>query len=294
MDDAYSTQMSVGVGNQYISKNALEVYRNGNIYINGIGDYDGTDINKNVPRPIQETLVQSAIGGANHIWCGTQLEYDSLPVKYINTLYFIKEDARIEYVDLGLTSHNLWATANIGATNSDTSISWYGQYFAWGDIYPSMFYNWESYKFCADSSDNLIKYCDNTNYGYNGFTDVLNILEPSDDVANAVYGGDWRIPSTEDFEELLNETEIEWITDYQGIMGLNGYTFSKNEETLFLPMAGYSYYDSNSQTSEINEDSGNYWTSEITLNGNGADARSAIILYFNTNNMPAISDNIRC
>lgn len=42
------TISSIGIGNEIIRRNAFEVMRNGDIYINGIGDYDGTNaVNSN-------------------------------------------------------------------------------------------------------------------------------------------------------------------------------------------------------------------------------------------------------
>ena len=275
------TQMSIGVGNQYISKNALEVRQNGDVYISGIGNYDGTNINKNTSiQSVQKSMVQVR-NGANRVWCGSQSEYDALPIKYIDTLYFIKEDEDVEYVDLDLPSGNLWATANIGATNSDTSISWYGGYFAWGEVaqhegWPedktSHPYNWNEYQYAVSDDNELTKYCNNSIYGYNGYTDSLTELETSDDVVHAVYGENWKMPSQDDFQELIDETNNEWVTNYQGISGLNGYVFRGNNQELFLPAAGHC---SSSNLRMVGVE-GYYWSSSLDVN----ETFSAQRLYF--------------
>ncbi len=80
------------------------------------------------------------------------------------------------YVDLGLPSGTLWATCNIGATKPEE----YGDYFAWGETSTKDTYDWTTYKYSKGDEDELTKYCDDSdygyNYGYNGFTDSLNTL----------------------------------------------------------------------------------------------------------------------
>ena len=95
------------------------------------------------------------------------------------------------YVDLGLPSGLLWATCNVGADNPED----YGDYFAWGETQPKDTYNWSTYQYCNGDYDQLTKYCNNSNYGYNGFTDNLTTLLPEDDAAAANWGGNWRMPT---------------------------------------------------------------------------------------------------
>ena len=85
------------------------------------------------------------------------------------------------YVDLGLPSGTLWATCNVGADTPEG----YGDYFAWGETQPKDVYNWSNYQYCNGSHDQLTKYCNNSSYGYNGFTDNLTTLQPGDDAATA-------------------------------------------------------------------------------------------------------------
>ena len=72
------------------------------------------------------------------------------------------------FVDFGLPSGTLWSTKNIGATNGDTAESWYGNYYAWGEIETKIYYCWYhynntslDYKYVNRSENNLTKYCNN-------------------------------------------------------------------------------------------------------------------------------------
>jgi hypothetical protein len=138
---------------------------------------------------------------------------------------------RHEYVDLGLPSGTLWATCNVGANAPEV----YGDYFAWGETAPKETYDCSTYRYCNGSENTLTKYCNNANYGYNGFTDTLNALEATDDVAIANWGSDWRMPTYEEFVELKNNCTKVWTT----LNGVNGNLLTgPNGNSIFLPVAG--------------------------------------------------------
>ena len=137
------------------------------------------------------------------------------------------------YVDLGLPSGTLWAKMNVGA-NSETD---YGLYFAWGETQgyanaSTKAFSWSDYKFnpSGDSS---------TFTKYNS-TDGKTVLDAEDDAAVVNMGGEWHMPTKEQYEELLNTTYVTnaWVTNYQN-SGVNGYLFTsvKNSNTLFIPAA---------------------------------------------------------
>ena len=137
-----------------------------------------------------------------------------------------------EYVDLGLPSGLLWATCNVGADSPED----YGDYFAWGETQPKSTYNWSTYQYCNDYYNTLTKYCNNSGYGYNGFTDNLTTLLPEDDAATANWGDGWRMPTNEEWQELYNNTTVTWTQQN----GVNGRLFTAaNGNSLFLPAAGY-------------------------------------------------------
>jgi hypothetical protein len=130
-----------------------------------------------------------------------------------------------EYVDLGLPSGLLWATCNVGADTPEG----YGDYFAWGETVPKSVYNWDTYQHYDGS--NLTKYT-----GSDGLTTLL----PEDDAAAANWGGNWRMPTKEEFQELYNNTTVTWTQQD----GVNGRLFTAaNGNSLFLPAAGYRWVD---------------------------------------------------
>lgn len=133
-----------------------------------------------------------------------------------------------DYVDLGLPSGTLWATCNVGAYTPEG----YGDYFAWGETRPKSSYEWGTYKYCKGDQDKLTKYCTDSDYGYNGFTDNLTQLQPSDDAATANWGDEWCMPTKEQWEELFQNTTETWTTR----KGVEGRLFTaSNGESLFFP-----------------------------------------------------------
>ena len=166
-----------------------------------------------------------------------------------NDLEFVNSE---DWVDLGLPSGLLWATRNVGATSPED----YGDHFAWGETTPKSVYNWTTYIYCNGARAQLTKYCNNSDYGYNGFTDNLTVLEASDDAATAQWGNGWRMPTQAECQELLNNTTNIWTTQN----GVNGRLFTAtNGNSLFLPAAGYrrgsSLYDAGTY--------GFYWSSSL-------------------------------
>ena len=164
-----------------------------------------------------------------------------------------------EYVDLGLSVK--WATCNVGANKPEE----YGDYFAWGEVEPKEEYNWRTYKWYNGSNDTQTKYCTNSSYGT---IDNKTTLEAADDAATANWGGSWRMPTTEEQQELIDNCTWTW-TAQNGVYGYkvtskkSGYT----NKSIFLPAAGFC--DGSSLYSAGNY--GNYWSSSLcTGDPNGA------------------------
>lgn len=154
-----------------------------------------------------------------------------------------------EYVDLGLPSGTLWATCNLGADVPED----FGDYYSWGELEPKEVYDWSCYRYgdFVDERYELTKYCTDSNHGQDGFVDNIILLEPEDDVVQALWGTDWRMPNRDEWEELLLNT-----TSYRTTLnGVEGWLFTaSNGNSLFLPAAGYWW------NGEHNEGLGLYWS----------------------------------
>ena len=175
-----------------------------------------------------------------------------------------------EYVDLGLPSGLKWATCNVGATMPEEC----GDYYAWGETETKSIYDWSNYIHCNGSVTTLTKYCTDSKYGT---VDNKDVLESSDDVAHVKWGGNWRMPTKAEIEELSDKNNCEWTWTTQN--GVKGYqvTSTKNGNSIFLPVTGYrdgstlldagskGYYWSNSLYSStygayyLSASDSNYW-----------------------------------
>lgn len=145
---------------------------------------------------------------------------------------------KVEYVDLGLPSGNLWATCNLGASTPEA----YGDYYAWGETKPKQMYTYPNHKWYKEGAPSL------------GFTKYNNedgklTLEDEDDAVIQKLGNGWRTPTLADFRELTNQkyTKIEKTT----LNGVAGYqiTSKKNKKSIFIPFAGFK--NDEPQTREI-------------------------------------------
>lgn len=157
-------------------------------------------------------------------------------VTFGNDRVFTVEDG----IDLGLPSGTKWAPYNIGATTPEE----YGDYFAWGETETKRRYKLSTYKWNDDTYNWLTKY---------NYTDNKTVLDIEDDVARARLGGNWRIPTREDIEELLENCSYQWV-ETNGVKGC--YLCGQNGNSLFFPAAGY--YQNNVLTREGNL--GVYWS----------------------------------
>lgn len=150
----------------------------------------------------------------------------------------------VEAVDLGLSVK--WANMNVGATKD----SGFGSYFAWGEVKPKKYYSWGTYIWSQGDSKFLLKY---------STSDRRIQLTPSDDAARANWGGEWRMPTIEEYEELIDPAKCtwEWITKD----GVNGYkvTGKKTGNSIFLPITGFRFYEG----VQFRAIKGIYWTSML-------------------------------
>ena len=160
-------------------------------------------------------------------------------------------------IDLGLSVK--WASFNVGASSPEE----YGDYFAWGETEPKSNYDWSTYKWCNGSENTLTKYCSNSSYGNNGFTDNKTILDLEDDAARVNWGGSWRMPTDAEWTELRNNCTWTWTTQN----GVNGYRVTSNkagytDKSIFIPAAGYRYDTYLDYVGSY----GYYWSSSLSTN----------------------------
>ena len=177
-------------------------------------------------------------------------------------------------VDLGLTitigTKNykvIFAKSNLTKDGLAANEYDYGDYFAWGAIKPwyteidktssPWTATWE--KSGGYSSTNAPFYNSSTD-SYTKYTPG-DALEASDDAARQILKGDWRIPTTEIWAALVNNSTIVWDSTNKG------YKFTKNSQTLFLPAAGNVWGTSFENVGS----SGRYWSGTTASLKNNAD-----------------------
>ena len=195
---------------------------------------------------------------------------------------------KVGYVDLGLLADDgsplYWGISNVGGYLPED----YGNYYSWGeifaygqevflspvntgkvvveegvkevvseieanDLYVKTIYDWAHYAYCEGTETSLTKYCSDADYGT---VDDLVQLETSDDAATSYNYSPWRIPTSAEYEKLVNECVWEWTT-------LNGVPGSKiygpNGNSIFLPAVGS--YRNEKLTGA--RQAGYYWSSSL-------------------------------
>ncbi len=137
-----------------------------------------------------------------------------------------------EAVDLSLPSGILWATHNLGAFNVED----YGDLYAWGETQGmnegKKAFRASDYKF-SSGRYTVSKYCTKEAHGT---VDNKMTLDLEDDVAHVKWGGDWRMPSEEEWLELKEYCTWEWV-NLEGVLGYS--VRGRNGNVIFLPAAGY-------------------------------------------------------
>ena len=151
------------------------------------------------------------------------------------------------YVDLGLPSGTLWATKNVGAIDPFTR----GQYFSWGNLEGYV----ASYNE-GDYSGEIVGYSFiQSNYELTNGYQLSGSIPIENDAAADIMGGEWKIPTDTQFQELFDNCTITWVTK-NGVPG-KLFTSNNNEKTLFLINNGYG----NATTLEYPKFDASYWTS---------------------------------
>ena len=166
-----------------------------------------------------------------------------------------------EAIDLGLPSGIKWASCNIGATAPEE----YGGYYAWGETEEKDSYDWSTYKWCNGTKYSMTKYCTNSNYGT---VDNKTTLDPEDDVAHVKWGGNWRMPTLTEQQELIDNCVWVWTT-INDVIGYN--VTGPNGNSIFLPAAGFR----SQKATKTQGSAAHYWTGSLN-----DDNSSAFTFYF--------------
>lgn len=136
-----------------------------------------------------------------------------------------------EAVDLGLPSGLKWASMNIGAN----SITDYGNYYAWGEVSEKLTYTEANSELTHNTGIRFIA-------GYEGR-----------DAATAKWGSTWRLPSAQEYQELIDYCQWKWTS----INGIEGYLVTGSSgNSIFLPAGGFKL-----ESSHQSVGMGYYWTS---------------------------------
>ena len=155
-------------------------------------------------------------------------------------------------VDLGLSV--CWAGWNVGASSPEG----YGDYYAWGETTTKSNYTESSYQYHNGSYINIGSNISGTQY----------------DVARAQWGGNWRLPTKAEMQELKDRCTWSWTT-YKGVRGYK--VTGPNGNSIFLPAAGCrggtEIFDRGSY--------GYYWSGSLGESYSGY----AYYLYFNSSDL---------
>ena len=158
------------------------------------------------------------------------------------------------FVDLGLPSGKKWAIGNLvkdsqGNYSIGEETDW-GTYVSWGNIIGHN--EGEGYNF------------DQTTYDSTPGKQVAANIPSNDaahDIALATLGTPWHLPTKEDFQELYDNTDSEWVADYNGT-GVAGRKFMKKSDHsvyVFFPASGR--YDGT--TLQYRGTLGYYWSASF-------------------------------
>ena len=126
-------------------------------------------------------------------------------------------------VDLGLPSGLKWAAGNVGAKNPED----YGLYFAWG----------ETTGYTAEQVTSGVRAFNSASYTASVISTDLTLEQ---DAAHINMGGKWRMPTDDEWQELIDNCNVVWTDDYNGT-GVAGRVFTSkiNGNSVFFPAAGY-------------------------------------------------------
>jgi uncharacterized protein (TIGR02145 family) len=187
----------------------------------------------------------------------------------------VQDDPRA--VDLGLSVK--WACQNIGASTETEK----GLMFTWGGTTGYAASN--SHEF-SKANDPLWYTISGNNGIWLAYSSTPAQLASEHDAAATAsdWGGEWRMPTRQEYAELINNTTKTWQTNYNGT-GVNGYLFTSTkvgytDKSIFMPVTGYKSSKSVSGSTQ-----GHYWTSTLYSENNPYS------FFFGSSNNPSVVFN---
>lgn len=170
-------------------------------------------------------------------------------------LVTVTKPASPDMVDMGLSVK--WASWNLGASRPENN----GGYYAWGEVETKDRYDiwYENYKWCSGSENTITKYCTTSDWGT---IDNKTVLDKDDDAAAVNLGEYWRIPTKEEWLELIDTDNCIWIwTIRNGVRGRQ-VTSKKTGNSIFLPASGGRYDGLHKALHSVGE-TGFYWSANL-------------------------------
>lgn len=173
------------------------------------------------------------------------------------------------YVDLDLPSGLLWATINIGADPEEEDEADRALIFSWaskdGVDSSNDDYN---YKVKNTFTTARAPYRNGTSWTqYNNSNHKVTVLESKDDAATQLWKYTWRMPTKEEYEYLISNTNQSWVDNYNntGVSGVKFMSKSDPSKYIFFCVNGY-----RQGITDNNPTHGYYWSSTRGTNQNYA------------------------
>ena len=222
--------------------------------------------------------------GQEYFFCSYAREGDN--IIYSNPISLLSKSSIPEAVDLGLSVK--WASFNVGASSPEE----YGGYYQWAgtqDVSSTSIYldrNNCPYHSGSSYESGWTKYVpssDSPFWSGSGSPDNETVLEPSDDIAHVKFGGKWRMPTIDEWNELQNNCTWTWTTQN----GVNGYKVTGKKsgytsKSIFLPAAGSRIRDYLNSVGSY----GYYWSSSLNKNA----PYGAYVPYFSSGKVSTLSN----
>lgn len=151
-----------------------------------------------------------------HYKNGQAVEYNMDNIDYIEFTERSNNNAQVtsgDAVDLGLSVK--WASCNVGATSPEEN----GDLFAWGETETKSKFSQENYLYYDSELES--------------YMDIGTDIKGTDyDVAHVKWGGNWRMPTFDELQELKKKCEWKWSK----FNGVNGYVVTgPNGNSIFFP-----------------------------------------------------------